>query len=86
MSAHNIAQDGPSKPDFCPLYYLRIARGREAARPEDVIGYVAWDRSNWPFRRSSPFEWHTETLTLEVVAKERWMMQPRRYKSFEPFP
>ena len=55
MSAHNIAHDGPVKPDFRPLYYLRIAKGHQDrhTRPEDVIGYIAWDRLNWLFRYAS---------------------------------
>lgn len=46
MSFDNTTKDEPVKPDFPPLYYLRIARGHHARHtlPEDVVGYVAWDR------------------------------------------
>ena len=82
----SAAHDGPVTPDFRPLHYLRIARGHQTTRPEDVIGYIAWDRLNWPFRYATAIEWSTEEVTREIVENERQMMQPRQYKSFEPFP
>ena len=68
-----------------PRHYLRLHKGQRPG-PASVLGYVAWDQRSWPFRHSSAFEWCTEPVTLEVVAKERWMMRPRQHKSFEPFP
>ena len=68
-----------------PRHYLRIHKGR-ARGPESVLGYVAWDQRSWPIRIAAPCEWRTEPVTLEVVAKERWMMQPRRYKPLKRFP
>ncbi len=86
MSAHNIAQ--AVTPDLRPLYYLRIARGHQnrPTRPEDVIGYVAWNRKAWPFRYTTAIEWSADEVTREIIELERQMMEPRQYKSFEPFP
>ena len=68
-----------------PRHYLRVHKGR-AHGPDAVLGYVAWDQRCWPFRLSAPCEWSTEPVTLEVVAKERWAMQPRQHKPLKRSP
>ena len=85
----SFTHDEPVSPDFRPLHYLRIVRGHQDrdTGPEDVIGYVlSWDRKAWPFRYTTAVVWNSDEVTREVIEQERWMMQPRQYKSFEPFP
>ena len=65
-------------------HYLRVNEGRR--RHGDILGYVACDQKAWPFRRSSPFEWRTDAVTLELIAKERWMMRPPQHSPLKTFP
>ena len=67
-------------------HYLRVNKGHCPERPETVLDYVAWDKSSWPFRHATAVVWSADEVTREVVEKERWMMQPRQHRSFEPFP